>query len=85
MKIFWKDLALILLIPMGFAFILTHFEINYLVVIAITLITSYILFLKVGIVTRIDVQDSLGVLPSNIANPVIKLLNTIGNKLNRSY
>ena len=85
MKIFWKDLALILLIPMGFAFILSHFEINYIAVIAITLITSYMLFLRVGIVTRIDVQDSLGVLPSKIANPAIKLLNAIGNKLNRSY
>jgi len=85
MKIFWKDLALILLIPMGLAYILSHFEINYLVVIAITLITSYMVFLKVGIVARIDVQDSLGVLPSKIANPAIKLLNAIGNKLNRSY
>jgi O-antigen/teichoic acid export membrane protein len=85
MKIFWKDLTYILIIPTGFAVVLRYFGINYMIAIIIVLITSYILFLKLQILNRSDIQDSLGLLPPSISNPIINVLNTLGKKLNRSY
>jgi hypothetical protein len=37
------------------------------------------------ILNRSDIQDSLGLLPPSISNPIINVLNTLGKKLNRSY
>ena len=85
MKIIWKDALLILFIPTGFAFTLSYFEINYLISIIVELIASYVLFLKLGVITRFDLQDSLGILPNNIGNRALNLLNMIGKKLNKSY
>jgi len=85
MKLFWKDLILILIIPTVLAFVLAYFEINALVTVLVIFVISYLLFFKLRIIYRSDVQDSLGILPKNMADPLINLLNTIGTKLNRSY
>jgi len=83
--IFWKDIILILVIPTVIAFVLHYFEINLLFTIPITLILSFMLFFKFRIINRSDIQDSVEILPKNIATPMLHLLNTIGKKLNRSY
>jgi len=85
LHIFWKDLFLILVIPMGLGFMLSYVEINYVLGIIVTCIASYILFLKIGIINRMDINDSVGVLPPKIANPTLKILNVIGKKLNGQY
>ena len=51
---------------------------------AIPLIT-WILLLKIGIITRLDLQDSIGILPNNIARQTPRIVNRIGKKLNSSY
>ena len=85
MKIGWKDLAIVLLIPVTLAFVQSYFNRHYVLAILITLFISYILFLKLQIITRMDLQDSFGILPPHIANPLLKLLNALGKKLNSSY
>ena len=85
MNIYWKDLGILLLIPVGIAFVQSYFNIHYVVAILITLVISYILFLRLQIITRMDLQDSLRVLPPNLANPLLKLVNALGKKLNSSY
>jgi O-antigen/teichoic acid export membrane protein len=81
MLLFWKDLAFILLIPAGLAFVLDYFQINYIIGIFVTLTLSYVLLLKLRILTRSDIQDMLGILPYRISHPIIILLNTLDKKL----
>ncbi len=85
MKMGWKDLAIVLLIPSTLAFVQSYFNIHYVLAILITLFISYILFLRLQIITRIDLQDSFGILPPHISNPLLKMLNALGKKLNSSY
>ncbi len=82
--LFWRDLALILIIPTVLAFILDHFQVNYIMGIFATLIISYILFVKLQILSKSDTRDAMGIL-HNIASPIISLLNRLRTKLNRSY
>ena len=84
MQIFWKDLAFILAIPTTVGFLLSYFGINYIVGVLATLIISYILLLKLRIITRTDIQDSLRILPYRISNPIIKIGTILEKKLNRS-
>jgi O-antigen/teichoic acid export membrane protein len=83
--IFWKDLVLIFFIPILFAFPLSIIKIHFVPGIILSIILSYLLLLKLEIVSRNDVQDSLAVLPSNIANPLSGIVNKIGSKLNKNY
>jgi O-antigen/teichoic acid export membrane protein len=85
MQIFWKDLAFIWAIPTTVGFLLSYFGINYIIGVLATLIISYILLIKLLIITRSDIQDSLGILPYNISNPIIKIVNILDKKSNRSY
>jgi O-antigen/teichoic acid export membrane protein len=83
--LFWKNLVLMLIIPTALSFILYYFHVQYIIGIAASILISYVLYLKLRIVTREDVQDSVGVLPPKISNPAIKILNMIGKKLDSSY
>ena len=85
MIIFWKEVLLILIVSIGFPFIFRSFEMNYLMGIILTLVASYVLFLKLGILNRTDLHDALGILPCNVANPILRLLDIIAKKLNRTY
>ena len=85
LHIFWKIIVLIHIVPFGLAFVLSHFQINFIVGTIITLVSSYLLLMRLHIITRSDVQDSVGVLPGSIANSTLNLLNRIGKKLDSSY
>jgi len=84
-QIFWKDLILILAIPSIMAFVLNYIELNLILSAFVIVISSYLFFIRLGIVTREDLQDSLGVLPKNIAVPVLNTLNRIAKKINPSF
>jgi len=83
--IFWKIIALIHIVPFGLAFVLSYFQINFIVGTISTLVLSYLLLLRLHIITKSDVQDSVGVIPGSIANSTLNLLNKIGKKLDSSY
>lgn len=84
-KILWKDLAFVLCIPAAIAFALAYSGINYIFGIPSTIVLSYVVLVRIQILTRHDVQDTLGVLPFRISNPAIKTLNLLGKKINPSY
>jgi O-antigen/teichoic acid export membrane protein len=85
LKIFWKDLMLIFLIPMITAFLLSNLKLQFVIYFLISISCSYILLLKCKTITRNDVQDCLSLLPPSIANPIINTVNKVGSKLNKSY
>jgi O-antigen/teichoic acid export membrane protein len=85
MLVFWKDLGLIAAAPSALSFAFSFLEVNYLVSIFVTIAGTFVLLLKINVLTKNDVEDSLKVLPNNISIPAIKILNLVGKKINRSY
>jgi len=85
LKIFWKDLVIIQSVPVGLSWILSYLEIYYLIGIPIAIIGSYLLFLKMKIITKTELQNSLEVLPKKMRQPTNNFLNAVAKKLNNSW
>jgi len=79
MLLFWKDLTLIFIIPTTIAFTLSYLQFNFVIGILTTIVISYVILLKIRIVTRIDVRDSLDILPQRFSSQIIKLINKFKN------
>lgn len=79
MPLIWKDMVVISLIPAIVAFPLSYLKLNYMLAIAMTLGLSYVIFFKLHVMNKEDVQDSLLILPSGISKP----LNILWTKTRR--
>jgi O-antigen/teichoic acid export membrane protein len=77
MLIFWKDLALVLIIPIIMGYILHRIEINLVFGIIATIIFSYISLLKLKVITKSDVKDIMEILPVSMSNQLSKFLGKI--------
>lgn len=85
MKLHWKVLCLISIISIVPAFFYSYLQLNFVMGIIITLLTSYIIFLKFRIISKSDVDDTLNVLPREIARPIATLVHKVGKLLNSDY
>lgn len=83
--IFWKQLALIFFIPALFGFLLSNLNIHFIPSILLSVILSYLLLLKLNILNKNDVTDSLAVLPGNLSTQLSGIINKIGSKINKDY
>jgi len=83
--IFWKDIGIILAVPLGLSFILSYSEIYFFIGIPVTIIISYVLFLKMRIITKTELQYSMEVLPKKIGQPTLNFLNRVAKILNNSW
>jgi O-antigen/teichoic acid export membrane protein len=80
-KIFWKDLGLIMVIPTSIGFVMNYLGLNYIIGIVVTVALSYILFLKLQILTNSDIEDMAGILPPNASKVVVRVSNIINRVL----
>lgn len=85
MKLHWNVLCLISIVSIVTAFFYSYFQLNFVIGIIITLLTSYIMFLKFRIISKSDVDDTLNVLPREIARPIATLVHKVGKLLNSDY
>ncbi|HJU79931.1 MAG TPA: oligosaccharide flippase family protein [Nitrososphaeraceae archaeon] len=85
MNIHWKVFVLITVLPLLPAFLFNYFQINFIVGILATIVVSMLAFLKFNVLTKLDVEDSVNVLPKGIARPIILSLNKVGRILNKDY
>lgn len=85
LRLVWKDLLLILVISMSLGYLLMNLRLHFMLYIFLSIICTYLLLLKCGIINRSDVDNCLAVFPSGIANPIITVVNKIGSKLSKSY
>ena len=81
----WRDLGLIFIIPTALAFVLSNLDIHFVIAILVSVISSYLLLLKLRIIERSDVQDSMSVFPQRIATPITGTINKIASKINKNY
>jgi len=85
LRIFFKDLALIFTIPIVLGFSFSYFEIDIILSVFVIILVPYILFIRLGILSKDDIHDSIIILPKNIAEPALNLIDKIAKKLNPSY
>jgi len=85
LKTYPKDLLVLFIIPTVLGFILSYYEMNFVLSIIVILLVSYISYLRIGIITRDDLNDSILILPNKISTPTLKILNKFAKKLNSSY
>jgi peptidoglycan biosynthesis protein MviN/MurJ (putative lipid II flippase) len=77
MQILWKELCIIFIVPMSLAFALNYTHVNFVIGIIATNLLSYVILLKIRIVTGSDVRDMLEILPENLSNQLAKLVNKL--------
>jgi O-antigen/teichoic acid export membrane protein len=81
MEIFWKGLVIMLIISGGIACLLSYLQINYIIGFIATILFSYIIFFKLRILSRSDIQDILAILPPRVSNTIVRLSDDIQKKL----
>jgi O-antigen/teichoic acid export membrane protein len=79
MKIYWRSLALVLLIPIVFALVFSTLNVNFIIGIISTIIISYLLLMKLNIVEKSDGLFFIGLMPPKISTWIL----TISNRLEK--
>ena len=77
LRLFWKDLGIIFILPTMLAFGFDHFHVNFILGILSTVVLSYVILLKLSIITRSDVRDTLDILPEGLSKQLVKLVNKL--------
>jgi peptidoglycan biosynthesis protein MviN/MurJ (putative lipid II flippase) len=78
MKVLWKELGIIFIVPSTLAFALGFYQFNFILGIIAATSLSYIILLKIHIITSSDVQDLLVILPEGLSGRLSKLINKLG-------
>jgi O-antigen/teichoic acid export membrane protein len=78
MQILWKELGIIFVVPSTLAYLLGHYQVNFILGIITATALSYIILLKIHIITNSDVQDLLLILPESLSGRLSKLINKLG-------
>ena len=81
----WKEALFVCIIPLALSYLFSFTDINFGVCILLTLAFSYILLLKIRIMTFDDIHDALLILPKKVASPILKAIDFVGRKLDKSY
>ena len=85
MQLFWRDLALLFVIPTASAIVLSYIGVNYLLGTIITIFVSYLLYLRLRILDRNDLLDAFAILPPKIRNlRFISLVSVLAKKISPS-
>src|SRR5437867_3693818 len=77
MQILWKELGVIFIVPSTLAYLLGHYQVNFILGIITATALSYVILLKIHIVTSSDVQDLLVILPEGLSIRLSKLVNKL--------
>jgi O-antigen/teichoic acid export membrane protein len=77
MMILWKELALIFVIPSSIAFTVGYFHLTFIIGIPIILSLSILLMIATRVLSRLEVQESLEILPDAVGKPLIKILSKL--------
>lgn len=75
--IFWKDLVLLLIIPLAIGYLLHTLQLNFIYAIPVTIAATYLILFKLYTVTGSDIQDLLSILPNNISNQILLIWKKI--------
>jgi len=74
LHLFWKELGIIFIVSTSIGYALSSLHVNYIAGIVVTIALSYVLLLKINIVTRADTLDFLEILPEWVSKRLVKLV-----------
>jgi len=74
MKIYWRSIALIILIPIVIGLVFSTLNVNFIIGIISTIILSYLLSMKLNIILKTDILFFIGLLPEKISKKLLLLL-----------
>jgi O-antigen/teichoic acid export membrane protein len=72
--LFWKELALLFIIPTGISYALEYSHVNYFVGIPTILVLSILSFLALRVLSRVEIFETLAILPNRVGRPLINIL-----------
>jgi O-antigen/teichoic acid export membrane protein len=81
----WRDVLIMMMVPLGVSLCFVYFNINYIAAIISTILVSYIVFIKLEILKRDVVENTLNLFPNSIGKPIMKIVSVLGTKINRRY
>jgi O-antigen/teichoic acid export membrane protein len=81
LQIHWYSIALISIIPSALGFMCSYFHLQYPIGISITLTVSYLLLLKLGVISKTDIQDSFSIIPNQSADKLARAYRSIRRKI----
>lgn len=73
-KISWRQVILISFTPLVISYLLLLSHIHYVGAILLSIISSYLAYISLGVLNSVDVKDAVSVLPKNLANPSLRIL-----------
>ena len=82
-KIFWRTMIIVFLIPMCVAYLLKVVHTEYALAVIATFILSIVAFKMTKVLTRLDVVDSILLLPQKMANPFMFVVTMIEKRFTR--
>jgi O-antigen/teichoic acid export membrane protein len=77
MKIFWKELALLIAIPTGLTLTLIYLHVTYIIGIPILLVLPPIMMFALHVISKSELREFLGILPERIGRPLINVINRL--------
>ena len=77
LSIFWKELGLTFVIPMGLAFVFEYFGVNYMIGIPAILVICILLYIRSHILSKSEIHEYLEMLPNRIGKPLIDIINRL--------
>ena len=83
LKLFWKEICVILLVPAAIGIVFKLAGINFIAGILSTLILSVFAYLFLKVLRKDDIRDSLLVFPPSITNHIVTILNVFSKKRTR--
>lgn len=78
MMILWKELVLVFVIPTIIAFTFDYFHVTAIVGIPLIISLSVFLMAALHVLSRLEVHDTLQILPTRIGKPLTNILNRLG-------
>jgi O-antigen/teichoic acid export membrane protein len=81
----WKEIVLMAAVPLMLALLFSSLNVHFVLGIMLSILISYVIYLKLMLIDRKDVRDYLYILPVNIANPLIRMVDSIAKKINGRY
>jgi O-antigen/teichoic acid export membrane protein len=77
MRIIWKDILLLSVIPIIVAYVVNISSIQYMIGIFLSIAITYVAYFKLCLADAADIKDALSVLPARISRPAFKILGSI--------
>jgi O-antigen/teichoic acid export membrane protein len=82
LKLFWKQILLVLAIPLLFSASTKYLNIDFVLGISITIIASYLLFLKLRLLNDEDVRDIINLLPPKVSHLMVRIFRKFYKRSN---